>query len=200
MEIPRFQFQDLQNRIGKGVKSRVFAIETEDGPLIVKVLKRPYSTFDKAFDVAYQLQSEYESYKDYLEPYVPESELAIIQDSKGRYRVLTVQEPIEGISFKDGIEKAIETDRTEHIETFLAKGIRMREETGIIPDLRGTRKVIGWWFPSKTKNVLVEIGEDGSLVPKLLDVNFISGEHLGIQYAHPFFHTKAIKKLLKSLG
>jgi len=200
MEIPRFQFQDLKDRVGKGVKSRAFALETESGPLIVKVLKRPYTTFDKAFDVAYQLQSEYESYKKYLGPYVPESELAIIQDSKGRYRVLTVQEPIEGISFKDGIENAIKTDRTEHIKAFLTNGIRMRKEIGIILDLRGPRKVIGWWFPSRTKNVLVEIGDDGSLVPKLLDVNFISGEHLGIQKAHPFFHTKAIKRLLESLG
>ncbi len=200
MEIPKFQFQDLKDRVGKGVKSRVFALETDNGPLIVKVSKRPYATFDRALEVARELQSEYESYKDYLGPYIPESELAIIQDSRGRYRVLTVQESIEGISFKYGIEKATKTDRTEHIEAFLTNGIRMREEIGIIPDLRGPGKVIGWWYPSRTKNVLVEIGDDGSLVPKLLDVDFISGEHLGIQYAHPFFHTKAIKRLLESIG
>lgn len=200
MEIPRFQFQDLKDKVGKGVKSRVFAIETDDGPLIVKVLKRKYATFDEAFEVACELQSEYESYKDYLGPYIPESELAVIQDSRGRYRVLTVQESVEGISFRKGLKEAKQTGRTEHFEDFLTKGLQMRKETGVIPDLRGPRKVIGWWFPNRTKNVLVEIGDDGSLVPKLLDVDFISGEHLGMQYAHPFFHTKAIKRLLKSLG
>lgn len=164
---------------------------------VIKIIKtsKPYGGINDLIKV---LTTQYALLKEYMSPYVLDTNFAIGSTTEKDAAVVIFQEKVSGISFETAIRGGIEEGKDmKFIKDFLKKSLNMYRETGFIPDMFNS--MLHTYSPIYTKNVIVQETEEG-LEPILIDTNFSRKSERGLgPVIHNRLLARGIGNLLKKI-
>lgn len=152
--------------LGSGKRAHAYGVDN----FVVKEVHGGNEKISNPSVLLAELRSQYDLLRNYLDPYVLETDFILAQPQANETRIYIAQKKVEGLSFGTGIEQARAENNLRQIQHFLMKARRMWRETGYIPDMFGSKKSPQTMFnPRKTQNVLIVPEENYR--PVLVDTN-----------------------------